>query len=166
MKQARCRGFTLLELAVCLCVFLILLGVLGNRLLFYRMQAERVQVQQTVSNMRTGLYARAGLAQNAGDLERLANMNPLSFLDRIPTNYIGEYYSPDIEKLPRGVWLYDKSDRSLVYLLNHRNFFSDGNPNLLKFKVKFLRLPQNNAKPSDAPGINAGVVLTQVDVTS
>lgn len=164
---AGARGFTLFEFTLSMAVLTVLAGVLANRLVYYRVQAERVQVQALVAHLRTALAGRVGALALAGKPERVGSLlgaNPVAWLDRVPPNYLGEYYSPDIKKLPRGVWLYDKSDKTLVYVLNNAEIFPVGKPKLLKFKVKFSRLPSNAAEPSGAPSVAEGVVLNQVDV--
>jgi type II secretory pathway pseudopilin PulG len=162
--SAKQRGASLLEFAVSLIVVGILGGLLLQRLWYYQGEAEQVAVKMTVANIRSALeikVAQAKLPGSSLDLTFLTEENPLNLLKVKPVNYAGELYSPSKEDIGAGNWCFDRSDKSLIYLLNNEKSFEDSQSKLLKFKVKLTRLPQRPAKPSGAPD-NDGVAFEQV----
>jgi prepilin-type N-terminal cleavage/methylation domain-containing protein len=162
--RSRLAGFTLLECVVAAAVFALLVAAFAQRVLFYNAEAERVAVQQLTGALRTALHVRSAgqLANgNGAQLLALTQANPMDLLSEKPVNYLGEYYSPAIDELPRGNWFFDRSDRTLIYLPENRQNFSASTLNFLKFKVKFLRLPT----PASADGrskVDQGLILDQV----
>src|SRR5689334_1829595 len=128
-------GFTLFEFAVSAAVLALLAAVLLTRLQFYREEAELVAVKQVVATLRTALQVRASEVaerEGTGGLRRLREANPFDLLAHKPDNYLGEYYSPEIEKMPAGNWVFDRGDKSLIYLLSSHKTFSSDASNLLK----------------------------------
>jgi general secretion pathway protein G len=165
LQRWRQRGVSRFEFAVAAAILAILAGVLLERLAFYQEQAELVAVQEVAANIRAALQVKVTQAQLPGravDLGALAGQNPIALLDRKPANYLGEYFSPDNNELPAGNWYFDRSDKTLIYLLNNRETFRNAPAKLLKFKVKSLRLPTKIAKPSGASE-SAGVTFEQVN---
>lgn len=159
------RGFSLFEMAVAVAVFAILAGVLANRLLFYQQQAEVVAAEQLVGTLRVALQLKSAqlfIGHRERELSGLVDENPIGWLSEKPKNYLGEYYSPDLRKLPEGNWFYDRADKTLIYLLDNSKNFASGPLKLLKFKVKLARLPANPAKPSGSPALIEGAVLEQI----
>jgi general secretion pathway protein G len=162
--RRRAAGITRLEFAVAAVVFGLLVAGLVERMLFYNEQAERVAVQQLVGTLRTALRVRAArLVSTDGSaaLAQLANENPLGWLSEKPRNYLGEYYSPKLDELPEGNWLFDRTQRTLVYLPNSHKTFSFQTSKFLKFKVKFVRIPDPGRGNGRSKGTK-GVVLDQV----
>jgi type II secretory pathway pseudopilin PulG len=158
-------GFSLFEFAVATAIFAVLLAVLIDRLLFYRELAESVAAEQLVGVLRTALQMKMSqltVAQKQQEARRLIGENPISWLSDTPKNYLGEYYSPKINEMPRGNWYYDRGEKVLVYLLNDGKSFAPGPPNLLKFKVKSLHFPSSPAGLNGSPTVIETVVLDQV----
>lgn len=138
-RSGRSRGATRFEFAVCAVVMGLLAGVLLGRLIEWRVQSERTAAYHVVGALRTALAARAAhVGTSAGQDAVIALMreNPMNWLLRRPANYLGEYYSPDLASLRRGAWFFDRTDRTVNYVLSS-DTFSAGTSNLLKFKVEF-----------------------------
>lgn len=162
---AKIRGFSLFEFAIVALIFAVLVAVLLNRMTFYQDEAERVKVEQVVGILRVALQIKVGDArvQNSqAAVDALLDQNPMDWLKTKPPNYLGEYYEPKLETLYKGNWFFERRSKTLVYLLNKRKTFDDDPVNLLKFKVKFPRLPSNPAKLSGPSPMIRGVVLDQV----
>ena len=120
------RGFTLFELAVAVSVIAVLAVLLLSRLAAIQQEAERVAVQQTVVALRAGLRMKVlelYLADRQNQLPALAGQNPIAWLAEKPANYLGEYATPDMEKLPQSHWFFDRSNAELIYILNRGNTF-------------------------------------------
>ena len=131
-------GFTLFELTVVVMVAGVLIIVFLSRVMFYRNEAERLAFQQTITALRTETslqtYGRL-IANRTGEIAALVGRNPINWLEQKPPNYLGEFYSPNTKKLASGNWFFDRSDGTLVYLLNEGNTFDVNGSELLKFKV-------------------------------
>ncbi|MGZ8317653.1 MAG: hypothetical protein ACXWVD_01000 [Telluria sp.] len=159
-------GFTLFELAVWAILVTLLLGVLLKRLQIYQVEAELVAVRQLVGALRTSLSVRNAqlfVAKREHVLRQVIDENPMSWLARPPPNYLGEYYSPQVNSLPAGNWYFDRGDKTLVYLKSHRKSLLDDRPILLRFKVKFSYLTLQPGKANGPPAVIKGVVLDEVD---
>ncbi|MES2351048.1 MAG: type II secretion system protein [Pseudomonadota bacterium] len=162
---AKQRGASLLEFGVAVAVIGILMTILLQRIWYYQDEAERTSVQLTVANVRAALEIKVTQGKLPGrsvDLTILAEQNPLNLLVAKPVNYAGEYFSPRNGEVSEGNWYFDRSNKTLVYLLNIRNSFGGAQSKRLKFKVKLLRLPYSPAKPSGTPE-SLGVAFEQVN---
>jgi type II secretory pathway pseudopilin PulG len=163
-RGRRCCGFTLAECAVAAGLLGIFVALLVGRVQGYHHEAERVAAEQLVGTLRTALQVRATRAvieRGEHGLAALLDQNPLDWLSQKPSNYLGEYYAPDMEELPSGNWFFDRADKSLVYLMGNTKTFTSQTSNFLKFKVKLFRLPSTdrNGRPSTT---NSGLVFDQV----
>lgn len=160
---AKQRGASLLEFTVSVIVVGVLLGFLLQRVWYYQGEAEQAAVQMTVANVRTALeikVAQAKLPGRSEDLTFLTEENPFDLLNVKPSNYAGALFSPSDQDIGAGNWCFDRSNKSLIYLLNFGNSFRDAETKRLKFKVKLFRLPHSPAKPSGAPE-SLGVAFEQ-----
>ena len=157
------KGVTLFELVV---VILLLCGfyyALADRLVYYRAQAEQAEVKWVVAAMKATLHGQQAVLHLTGEPHRiaaLAGANPMAGLGPPPPNYLGELSAPDLKKLPRGTWHFDKASHELVYLLNYAKYFAEEHPKILKFKVEFSRKPTSDK--DGRPAGHAGVALEQV----
>lgn len=159
------RGFTLFEFCLTASLLAILLTVLAQRLVYYQEQAERVAVEATVSNMRTGLYsAVAHLYMNnrGGEVAALAGGNPIIWLDRQPANYQGEYSAPGPAEVIPGSWYFDRTRQHLVYIFSKGKSFSSASSERVYFRVKLQHSPAGNIESPSVPVGKNNVVLIQV----
>jgi len=159
------RGFTLFELTIAAVVLSLLAGVLLNRLVPYIGESEHVAAKQLISSLRTALAVRSAQVVSRGGqdaLGALAEENPMFWLADRPKNYIGEYYSPNENDLPKGNWYFDKASKTLVYLSASYKSFSSEPPKFLRFKVEWLRV-SNPVKSEIRSKVTEGLVLEEVD---
>lgn len=162
-QRGAAAGFTRLEYAVTMAVTAILLSVFLERAMYYRDEAERVQMLYTVAAIRTALQLKTGELERlrqGSDPAALAAQNPLDWLQEKPPNYLGELDAPARSELRDGNWYFDRKKRVLVYLLREGKIFSSREAKPLFFKVELLRLPTNPARPLVT---TRSVVLNQVD---
>jgi type II secretory pathway pseudopilin PulG len=161
----RGRGYAVVEFAVAVTVFGVLVAVLLWRTRQYNAEMEREAVQLTVHVLRNALQSRlvgAGPAPRADELARLAEANPFDLLEQKPANYLGEYYSPDLNSLHRGNWVFDRRDKTLIYLLNSDESFSLNASRLLKFKVEFAHAQLTLGKTNGPAEVPKSLVIVQV----
>jgi hypothetical protein len=163
-RLPRQRGLSRFELAVAAALFAALVGIAASRLNWYQQQAESVAAEQLIATLRVALHFRVShltAAQRPYEVLTVADENPIDWLSEKPKNYLGEYYSPDNQKLTKGSWYFDRDDRTLVYLLTQQKSFAFRSSLLLKFKVKSLRLPLKPAQ-QDQSGPIESIALIQV----
>jgi general secretion pathway protein G len=156
-------GFTFYEFAISAAVLAVLAGLLLTRASFYQEEAERVAVRELVGTLRRALQLRVSSLHGQRGTRALLEENPLDWLAKKPDNYLGEFYSPELEKMPGGNWLFDRRDRCLIYLLNnHKSFYFQAS-NLLKFKVEFARLQGQAAQATGRPAeVPTALVLAEL----
>ena len=164
-RSGRRRGFALIELAVAAVVLTLLSGMLVNRLAAYVGESEYVAAKQLIGSLQTALVLRSSKAISSGGKNALlvvAQENPMDWLAYRPKNYIGEYYSPNESALPKANWYFDKASLTLVYLSASSKSFSAETPKFLRFKVKWLHVP-NPVKSEIRNGVTEGLVLVETD---
>lgn len=163
--RAAARGFTLVELAVAMAVFAVLVGVLLTRVAYYQERAEELAVRQTVEILRVALRLKVSQLYVTNRLQEagaLADDNPIDWLKEKPGNYVGEYFSPEIKDIPAGNWYFDRRDKTLVYLFNGGNSLRTTALHVIKFKVQRSNLPQTSAKLTSSSTVVESIVLDQV----
>ncbi len=142
----RAGGFTLVELAVVICVVVVLLGTLLDRLLRYQELGERAAMEQNLAAINTALtmrFASLVIAGRGTEIEKEAGGNPIHLLARPPENYLGALYAPAPQSLQPRSWYYDRESGDLVYVPGRRRYLSE---------------------PPDAEnGLHFRVVLTEAD---
>jgi prepilin-type N-terminal cleavage/methylation domain-containing protein len=117
-RTDRRRGFSLLELVIVIGVVAVLATIALDRLLRYAEIAEKVQMERTVSVMKSALGLRFAHFYLTGDYARIRNFsqeNPFDWLtERLP-NYEGALWDPALKDLPPGSWYYDRRRHEAVY---------------------------------------------------
>jgi type II secretory pathway pseudopilin PulG len=164
--QKRQAGITLLEVIIVIIIFSVLLGTILESIYYYQGQAEQAAVQRLVVNMRTALNGKHYQAIVSGqklDAQTLVLENPMTWLQSLPDNYRGEIVNSTKEMLAPGSWYFDVSEHKLVYMFSSKKSFLGDSFERWDFKVKFHRLPMNNAKQVDPSQAEPGVTLVQVD---
>jgi prepilin-type N-terminal cleavage/methylation domain-containing protein len=159
------RGFTLFEFAVSMSIVTVLAGILLVRTQQYRGEVERQAVEQTIGLLRVALQIQETKAtgpDRRAVLARLAEQNPFDLLEQKPQNYLGEYYSPELEKIPEGNWVFDRRDKTLTYLLSSHKSFSFPSSNFLKFKVEFAHARASGVKYGAAQ-VPTSLVIERID---
>jgi general secretion pathway protein G len=160
----RQHGASRLELAVAAIFTALLAAVLLNRLIGVQAESEQVAVKQLFGSLRTALAIKSAKVISTtgeGGLIALAQQNPMTWLQRRPENYLGEYYSPNRGTLPGGNWYFDRTAQTLVYLSAAEKSFSSGTQNTMVFKVKLVRVSGPFNASGQAKG-TTGLVLDQI----
>lgn len=163
MRRWRPRGFTLLELVIVACVVALLAGVLFTRVQYYQQQAERLAREQVLANLRSALRLRLAdllIKRQSQQIAALAGQNPMTWLERAPANYAGEFYPAAAADLAPGCWYFDRRAKALVYLLRNSTDFPGSTEKRLVFKVKLLKVKEN---PADITGMQDAVEMVALD---
>ena len=155
-------GFSLFELIVVITIIAILMGLFLNRALFYQEQAEKVAMEEVAGAIQSALTLQYGQILTRGkpsDVTALALDNPMTWLQKKPRNYAGEFY--DLTPLPvePGNWVFDLKSRDLVYLVRNTGHFKPGRDgkNWIRFHVAAQhdssRLPSLQTAPPELTGL-------------
>ena len=178
VRTPRQRGFTLFEFLIVIMIISMLGVVALDRLLYYRVVAEKTVVEQTVGTIRSALHLQLAnylVRDRARDIPALSRDNPMNWLAEKPPNYVGEYFDPKPGDIAVGNWYFDMRNRYLVYLVKNGEYFvpaREGAPKWVRYRVKMIyneadkRVEAGGAKNSaatvDTSNIG-GVVLEPVE---
>ncbi|HEY0061670.1 MAG TPA: type II secretion system protein [Telluria sp.] len=167
MKPA--RGFSLFELAVVVAIIGVLTGMLLSRLTLYQEQAELAAMETTLGILRSSLALRSGqmVAKGQGDqLDKLLTLNPMDLLAQKPSNYAGEYYSPQKAKISPGNWYFNRKKFLLVYIKRTGATPQADNDTRYTYRVELIRSLEDANGPEPAETSRSttidGVVLRNV----
>lgn len=171
----RQNGFTLFEFAIVIAIMAVLGGAMisrtyttnkdgevetGQQSQGYQAQAERAQVATILGALRSALHLRVSKMLTTGQermIPGLVDENPFRWLAEVPSNYIGEYFSPKTTDLPLESWYYDKKNKTLVYLYNHGRNANNPDLDVVRYKLKVITDSDGNGRSSVS-----GVVIEPV----
>ena len=130
-NRESCKGFTLIEFIVVIIIIVVLAGLFLTRIPLYQEQAEKAAMQQVEGELQSALVLRYGALQTRAaateqNLSILATDNPMTWLQKLPPNYKGEYYDPSPRTVAPGSWMFDLKSRELIYVLNQSDNFTPG----------------------------------------
>ncbi|MDQ2069882.1 type II secretion system protein [Natronospira bacteriovora] len=135
------RGFTLLEFLLVITLVGIFFVVAIENLLPLTGEAERVSVERNRvamdSNLRTAAAERL-LRDGREAVKAMEGRNPVEWLQRPPTNYLGEKPGANPANVPPGHWYWDPEGQWLIYTVRHSRYFHselDGPPRI-RFQVE------------------------------
>lgn len=138
---ARARGFTLIELVICITVIAVVSAMLLERLWVYRELAEHAVMEATARSIKTGLQLRLAemiITKRQAAAGMLEIENPVRWLEQPPANYGGPWRSG----AQPGNWYFDETRRQLVYVAATGSRLEiDGAPGAreLRFRVRLLK---------------------------
>lgn len=128
-RNARAKGFTLIELVVVIAIIAILAGLLLERVWFYQEQAEKAAMEQVAGALQSALilqYANMLTHGRESEAKILTSENPLRWLMQKPVNYAGEFYDLTPASIAPGNWAFDLKSRELVYVPYRTDYFTPG----------------------------------------
>ena len=155
-------GAGFVEFAVSTALIGIVVGALLERALYYQEYAEKIAMESTAENIRTGLRYKVAdliLANRMSEIPTLADENPMAWLGERPPNYLGELESAPADQA-KGKWHFDKRNRELVYTVNNRRHFS---PSLYRdFSVRYRVMRVSAGAVTDSSPKSAGTWVSLV----
>jgi general secretion pathway protein G len=131
LHPASCKGFTLIELIVVVSIIVVIAGIFLVRIPYYQEQAEKAALQQVTGGLQSALVLRYStlMTRNAAsekELGELVSGNPITWLQKPPPNYMGEYFDPGLHTIAAGNWMFDLKSRELIYVVDHGDNFIPG----------------------------------------
>lgn len=162
------RGFTLLELIVVIIIVAVLMGSFMNRLLYYQEQAEKTAMEGIAASIQSALTMQYGallIHGKTSDVPTLVQGNPMSWMQKKPGNYAGEFYDPGPLSARPGSWIFDLKTRDLIYLPGSTNYFTpgkDGKP-WIRFHVVTSYEPSLLPSLQNGPVALTGALLEPVE---
>ncbi len=156
-------GFTKLEFALIATILAILFGTFLYAVRYQQEQAERLSVELTVMNMRTGLLSEIADRLINGKADQTADLigaNPIRFLKGPPAGYLGEYKEIDESRLTLSSWYFDLSSKELVYRINQGAGFkrSDGHQRKeIRWKIQRREVATSSYSTVDTLSLTATV---------
>lgn len=165
----RPAGFSLLEFMVVAGLLAILAGILLNRLSYYQEVAEKVNMDATVSTLRSALLLKVAEYMTAGrkiEYEQIAQENPIDWLEIKPPNYVGAFNGAPPDAAPRGSWYFDKGEHTLVYQVNNGRYFVPDSHDEKRARFRLLLIYGENqdlVRLGDSPMDASGIKLITVE---
>lgn len=161
----RSKGATSLEYALILTIFTVLFAVLFAVVRYYQEWGEKMAVELTIMNLKSGIRYRVGeLMMHARDREmaEMLRQNPVNWLQKPPANYKGEL-SGGCDSDRAGYWFYDSGRNNLVYCPNNTSFFVPGPTGELA--IRYRMAASREVYQADNPGVVRveGVMLVQAN---
>ncbi len=166
-RNAEC-GFTLIELIVVIIIIVVMMGLLIDRTLFYREQAEKTAMEAVASAIQSALVMQYGQILTRGrssDLPALVQDNPMNWLQKKPRNYSGEFYDPTPLSVESGNWVFDLKTRDLIYVVRNANYFKPGRDGRkwIRFHVAVQQEPSRLPSLQNAPAEMTGALFEPVE---
>lgn len=115
------RGFSLFELVAFIIVSAIIYSVAVNRFSDFPEAAERANFQAVLVQIQAGVNLETMLGLTSGNtrpMQDYVGLNPMDFLLKPPSNYLGAFDVMDESSQPRRSWYFDTGSKELVYLIN------------------------------------------------
>ncbi|MEA5444950.1 prepilin-type N-terminal cleavage/methylation domain-containing protein [Gammaproteobacteria bacterium AB-CW1] len=139
-NHSRDRGFTLIELLVVMTLVVVLVLTAMENLLPLTGEAERVAVERNRVAIDTSLRHAAAerlLSQGRDGVRALEGQNPVSLLERPPSNYLGEKPGATPDIVPPGHWYWDPEGEWLIYRVRHGRYFDSdsGDPPHIRYRL-------------------------------
>jgi general secretion pathway protein G len=112
------------------CVILVLMGVFLSKVRHLQVEAERLNVQATVDNLRAAVLLAAVLPKykEIARSEARPGGNPVALLKLEaglePDGYLGELADADRHQIAPGQWYFDRSQAALIYRLRNTDGFA------------------------------------------
>lgn len=92
-----------------------------NRFNEFPEAAERASFLAITTQLQSGMSLEMMLGLTTGavnSIQNYENMNPMDFMLKTPSNYLGALSQVATETLPRRSWYFDSDTAELVYLIN------------------------------------------------
>lgn len=156
------RNMLLMEVLVATVVIGIVATMLLSRLAYYQEMAEKANMEMTVAAVKSALRMRlAGmmLEGRAQEYPRLAEQNPMDWLEERPANYRGELPNAASLSELEGNWYFDRSARRLVYFVKYGANFKTGQGGDKSVSVRVILIYQPLANASESATLVTGAHL-------
>lgn len=118
------------EWGILTCIVLVLMGLFLRKAQHLQAEAERLNVQATVNNLRAAVLLAAVLPKYKKSVcsEGRSGGNPVALL-KMETNleldgYLGDLTNPDLNQIAPGKWYFDRSQGALIYRLRNAAGFT------------------------------------------
>lgn len=166
-RSKAASGFSSFEFVIVCALFGVLGAVLLDRLAYYQEVAEKAYFEYTVSALRNALRTHVATLMVEGrfqDSLLLAGQNPMSLLESMPDNYLGESPPLTPERFVTGNWYFDAGNGTLVYLVKTGRSFESANRSNKTVRIAMVRVgAQGMIAEANGSGVGDGIALRVVE---
>jgi general secretion pathway protein G len=154
----RVRSVSLLELVVVVILIAIFIRIAIDRIWPLRIVAEKTAVVEVRGAIESALgitvAGRIARGEPLAAIARLAGTNPVHLLATPPDNYLGSFAHPGRHRIPRGSWYFNRSTRTLVYVVRFASHFKTPLPGRKRIRFRVEAVYRNRRQvPDDLAGI-------------
>lgn len=157
------RGASLIELIAIAVLVMAFIGTATIKIWELRIAAEKTGIEYMLGTIRSalGIQVVATITQQGiSGLSHYYLSNPMDYLERLPSNYLGEFDGPP-QAPTVGAWYFDRKQAALVYHVRFAEYLVNDNyrhPELIRFQVQMRYNDVNNNGTFD-PAIDAPSAL-------
>ncbi|MHB1543803.1 MAG: hypothetical protein ACYCS1_03165 [Gammaproteobacteria bacterium] len=151
---------SLLELVIVVILIAVFIRVAIDRIWPLRIVAEKTTVVEVRGAIESALgiavAGRIARGKPLAAIARLAGANPIRFLAAPPDNYLGSFAHPSRHRIPGGSWYFNRSNRTLVYVIRFARHFTSPLPGRKRIRFRVEAVYRGG---SHTPGDLAGIQL-------
>lgn len=146
LQKSAQKGFTLIELIIVVTIIVSLTAVFLDKTSVYEERAEKAAMVSVAGAIQSALVLQFGRMVVRGQeaaVGTLSTENPMSWLAKVPDNYVGELLDPQPESVTTGNWAFDQKARELIYVPARTDTFTPGKDGKkwIRYRVRLLYDP-------------------------
>jgi hypothetical protein len=151
-------------IAISLCLFFILMGLLLQRIDREFDQAEQLQFEYRLAELKASVRLMEAALVSQGEMQladKFEGANPMDWLDDETTHYLGEMAPKKAVNYP-GNWFFEPTSREISYVpvvLRGEDINYESVDKILRFKVRALRSKEIHSKFN---GLELSAVQTEL----
>lgn len=147
------HGFSLFEMVVTILLIGVLVSAAIDRLLQIQIDAEKHSVMRVIGILESAVYLQVAemvVKEGLNSLQTLENANPMDYLQKLPSNYVGVKEGGEIGRVPFSSWYFDPTDDVLVYKVRNTKYFESDIEGEPRIKLKLSLVYSNDIKRRDS----------------
>lgn len=160
------RNLLLLEVLAITAFIGIISAILLNRLAYYQEAAEKANVELVISTMKSALRMRMASMMIEGRMAhygKLADDNPMEWLEQRPSEYAGEMLPATSRKMQSGAWVFDRATHILTYWPKRAEHFQPDSEGRHRIRLRIQLLTETASVQNRQVQLVTGARLVLVE---
>ena len=163
--QNKQHGFSLFELVVVVLLVGVFMTFAIDRMLRLQIDAERVSVQHVIASLKSAVNLQSAelvVSKGLSSIKTLENINPMSYLQELPYNYLGTKNDLQANHYPLASWYFDPLLNIMVYKVKNINYFVSTLPGTPRIRLKIETIYRQEADQRQNKKVR-GISLKSMD---